>query len=112
AWVRFGLELYHRSESTLNHGRQVPTSLSSSKKRSAMALSGKSVLYEKPTELKMMASGFCSLGNMCSMPQRIWQEVVFGLAFQFSGCAACKRPGQSRLMWSENRFFTFVVLPT
>lgn len=38
-----------RSESMLNHGRQIPTRRSSSKKRSAIGLSGKSVRYEKPT---------------------------------------------------------------
>jgi len=42
----------YRSESMLNHGRQIPTRRSSSKKRSAIGLSGKSVRNEK-------ADGFC-----------------------------------------------------
>ena len=44
----FGIS--QRSESILNHGRHVPTSRSSAKNRSAIALSGKSVEYEKPSD--------------------------------------------------------------
>ena len=38
--------------------------------------------------------------------------MVLGVAFQFWGCAAWRRPGQSRLMCSEKRRRMLVDLPT